>query len=433
MAPAGQEPPSGRVQLRPADSGLAQALADRGARLLAAGQVVQAVSALQHAVRLAPHLAGAQHALGQALLDAGRLDEAANHLLTAATTGLAQPATLYALATTFHRQARDREAMTFIEAAAAAGASEPAADLLESAILLRLGRPQEGWARREARLLLGGHDTAGWDNGRPRWHAGTDTADQTIVLYADGSLSEAVMFARYARAVHARGAQVVLAAPPGLGRLLATVPGVAQAIEAGQELPGFDMICPLASLAFECGSLPAESLYVAADRALVTRWQGRLGSRAGLRVGLAHGGGSPGKPPHAVPLDLLRRLLQVPSVTFHTLQAEMAEFVTEAKGVVDTAFYLPDLDETAALMANLDLVITADTVIAHLAAAMGIPTWVLLARAPEPHWQLERQDSDWYPTVRLFRQGADGAWERPVEAAEAALLASAQRHAPLSG
>jgi hypothetical protein len=212
---------------------------------------------------------------------------------------------------------------------------------------------------------------------------------------------------------------------PELQRLLQGIPGVTQWITPGEALPPFDFHCPLLSLPFAFGTtlqtIPNSVPYVQADYGKVEHWRQRLSANhAGLKVGLAWAG----SPSHkndslrSVPLALLTPLAQVGEVNFYSLQKGEASSQSKNPPVgmkwIDWTQDLTDFSDTAALIANLDLVITVDTAVAHLAGAMGKPVWVLLPFIPDWRWMMDREDSPWYPTMRLFRQKSIGQWDDVV-------------------
>ncbi len=180
-----------------------------------------------------------------------------------------------------------------------------------------------------------------------------------------------------------------------------------------------------ASLPFAFGteldSIPADIPYLFADPALRAGWAERIGPRTVPRIGLCWWG-SQHIPERSIPLKLLAPLLAVPGVAFHAAQKELTEedraWLATHGGIADHADALTDFAETAALLSHMDLVITIDTAVAHLAGAMGLPVWVLLRRSADWRWFRGREDSPWYPTARLFRQGRRGKWEGVVAAVE---------------
>jgi hypothetical protein len=213
---------------------------------------------------------------------------------------------------------------------------------------------------------------------------------------------------------------VILECQKELKRLFTPMEGVEQCVAAGEARPTFDVHCPIMSLGriFETTveTIPGRRPYLKADVSDEEKWRERIGANGGgLKVGLSWAG----RPTHtndrlrSVAVSELAELMRVPGVRFYSLQkglsAEAARPLLEA-GMVDWTAELKDFADTAGLVANLDLVITVDTAIAHLAAAMGKKTWVMVALAPDWRWGMEREDSRWYPSVRVFRQKAFRNW-----------------------
>jgi hypothetical protein len=265
---------------------------------------------------------------------------------------------------------------------------------------------------------------------------------KTIVICADEGLGDTIHFARYVPMVVALGARVILVVDPPAVPLLSGLPGIIQCLaKSGATLPAFDMHCPICSLPLAFGTrldtIPAETAYLpapAADRVLA--WEQRLGnlgkSRAKLRVGLVWSGNPQHKNDHnrSMPLRLLSRTLDI-DATFVSLQKDPrpADQTTllERPEIVDLTADLHDFSETAALISCLDLVITVDTSVAHLAAALGRPTWILLPYTPDYRWLLDRDDSPWYPTARLFRQSLGGDYGEVLDRVRAELAALVHR------
>ncbi|HEY5300598.1 MAG TPA: glycosyltransferase family 9 protein, partial [Acetobacteraceae bacterium] len=220
---------------------------------------------------------------------------------------------------------------------------------------------------------------------------------------------------------------VTLAVFPDLVRLMRTLANVA-VIDTETAAPTHDIEAALLSLPFafatDLGSIPADIPYLSADPASLAAWAERLGPRTVPRIGLCWWG-SQHIPERSIPLPRLTPLLAAERVAFHAVQAEMTEadraWMSDQGGIADHADALTDFAETAALLSHLDLVITIDTAVAHLAGAMGVPTWLLLRRSADWRWLREREDCPWYPTVRLFRQDERGTWD-PVVAAVADAL-----------
>ncbi len=257
---------------------------------------------------------------------------------------------------------------------------------------------------------------------QPQWR-GEPLEGDPIFLHAEQGLGDALQCVRYVPRVAARGGQVVLGVQKRLHRLLARADGARQVISEGETPPEFRWHCPLLSLPFAFGtdldSLPAEIPYVDADPALVEAWRRRLRGDS-FRIGLAWAG-NPSYPHElwrSIPLQQLALLTSVEGTTFYSLQlgppARQVLQLGPGVPIVDLQNEQKDFADTAAIVASLDLVISIDTAIAHLAGAMGKPVWILLNNSPDWRWMLERVDSPWYPTARLFRQSTFGNWQEVV-------------------
>jgi len=275
-----------------------------------------------------------------------------------------------------------------------------------------LGDFEAGWAGREARWTM--PDAAPYPKfSQPMWLGRESIQGKTILLHVDEGLGDTIQFIRYAPMVAARGARVILAVERPLVALLSELPGVSQCLAFSDELPAFDMHCPIGSLPMVFGTrldnIPAEMSYLPSpDAARIQAWDERLGPHDRLRVGLVWSGNPNHRNDHhrSTSLRVLSRILDV-DATFVSLQKDprvpdKAEL--DKTDIIDWTAEFKDLADTAALVMCLDLVITVDTSVAHLAAALGRPTWILLPWTPDYRWLLGRDDSPWYPTVRLFRQ-----------------------------
>jgi tetratricopeptide (TPR) repeat protein len=257
----------------------------------------------------------------------------------------------------------------------------------------------------------------------PVWEGG-DPSGRRILLHAEQGLGDTIQFARYAVLIAAQGGCPVLACERSLLPLLGTIPGVA-AVAKDAPLPAYDVWADQMSLPRLFGtrmdSVPLAEGYLRADPGRMAWWRDRL--PAGRRIGLAWAG----NPAHSndrrrsLPPGVLRRLLAPGRGIFVNLQ--VGPRAAEA-GLQDMSPLLTDYAETAALIANLDLVLTVDTSVAHLAGALGVPCWVMLPFAPDWRWLLGRDDSPWYRSLRLFRQTRAGDWQAVIDAVRAALAPS---------
>ncbi len=300
------------------------------------------------------------------------------------------------------------------------------------------GNFEAGWAGREARWRV--HRVNYPKFSQPMWRGQESIADKTILICADEGLGDSIQFARYVPMLAARGARVILAVDDAAYPLLSALPGVAESFpKSAGAFPAFDMHCPMSSLplafATRLDTIPADIPYLPApapDR--VQAWDNRLGPRSKLRVGLVWSGNPKHSNDHnrSVTLQTLSRLFDV-DATFVSLQKDARpadQAVLAQTDIVDLTAELTDFNETAALIACLDLVITVDTSVAHLAGALGCPTWILLPYTPDYRWLLDRNDSPWYPTVRLFRQTAARDYAQVLDRVRAELVALCAQRKP---
>lgn len=296
--------------------------------------------------------------------------------------------------------------------------------------LLKTGDYEAGWRHYEWRWQRSAYAGVAPISHQPLWLGQTPLQGKHILLYAEQGLGDTLQFCRYVRQVAELGARVTLQVQPSLQDLLACLEGVGQVISPQTPVPAHDVRCPLMSLplAFQTRleSIPAEARYVSVDPRRAAHWQARLGPRRRPRVGLAWRGTSahPDDAQRSLALRTLWRYLS-PHCDYISLQKDIADTdrpdLNRWPKITDTRSELHSLADTAALIDNLDLVISVDTSVAHLSAALGKPTWVLLAYCPDWRWLLERSDSPWYPSVRLYRQNHPGDWHAPLLAIRQAL------------
>ena len=305
-----------------------------------------------------------------------------------------------------------------------------------SLALLLEGKFAEGWREYDWRLSL---PELGKDRHRyagPPWD-GTEISGKTLLLYAEQGLGDAVQFVRYASVVARLGARVLVHAPDALCGLFASVPDVAEVLSVSAEPPRYDAHLALMSLPRVFGTtldtMPCDVPYmdVSMERRHRAREKLALG-RTLLKVGLAWAGSKAhtNDRNRSCRLSMLAPLFEVPGVAWYSLQhGDAAAQIASVQGATAMAPLLPDvsLDDTAALIAELDLIISVDTSIVHIAGALARPCWVLLPFAPDWRWLLGRDDSPWYPTLKLFRQPAMRDWESVV-AQVAAQLRSLASH-----
>jgi tetratricopeptide (TPR) repeat protein len=269
------------------------------------------------------------------------------------------------------------------------------------------------------------------DFAAPQWRGEEPLAGRTILLHAEQGLGDTLQFARYLPMAAARGARVVLEVQRSLVPLLAALPGVAEIVAQGETLPAFDCHSPLMSLPLAFGTsfatIPTSVPYLVTPPERVARWHTAIEATPRPRVGVVWAG-NPANTfdrRRTMPLERLRPLLEMPGATFFALQKDLrpgdAALLAEMPQVTALGERLEDFADTAAVVSELDLVITICTSMAHLAGGLARPMWVMLPFSADFRWFRDRPDSVWYPTARLFRQPAIGDWESVVAQVKAAL------------
>ena len=268
---------------------------------------------------------------------------------------------------------------------------------------------------------------------QPLWLGQTPLAGKTLLLHYEQGLGDTLQFCRYAPLLAAQGARVLLEVQRPLLHTLLRLPGVSVVIEKGAPLPDFDLHCPLMSLPLACrtelDTIPLPQGYLSAHPERLARWRERLNAPAGERtrprVGLVWSGSTVHVNDRNRSLRLEQLLPHLPAgPAYYCLQKELRDVDRAALAQSDIPFLgdtLQDFDDTAALCTLMDVVVSVDTSVAHLSAALGRPTWVLLPHVPDWRWLLEREDSPWYASVQLLRQGPDRQWTTPLQRLHAQL------------
>ncbi len=392
------------------------------------GDLGHAVAAYREATRLAPGFVAAHGNLGGIHQSRGELAEAEAAYAAALAADPRNEKALNGLGLVQSERGHIEEAIAHYRRALELRPDFAEAHLNLGLALLVTGRLHEGWEEYEWRWRSPALRREQRHTDRPRWQ-GEPLAGKSILLHAEQGLGDAIQFARLAPIVAAIGARVMLEVDASLLELLRhAFPGV-EVFARAQRLPAFDCQCPLLSvprlLRITLENVPAAVPYLAPDAARLREWQARVAGPAARRIGLAWAG----SPTHrydrtrTIPAAALRPLVGVANARFYSLQKGPAADGVEAlgHGVTDWTAELASFADTAALVACLDLVITADTAVAHLAGALGKPVWLLTPFAPDWRWLLDRADTPWYPTMRLFRQQRAGDWGHVVEAVRAAL------------
>lgn len=409
-------------------------LNDLGVALLALRQDAGAVVCFSRALLLRPDDVAMLGNLATVLRRMDRLPEAERVGRRALALEPAHLGSRNNLAATLHAQDRPHEALATLEAAMELDPDDPETNHNRAMILLLLGRLEEAWPHYDHRFLKW-RDTAhyAWLAGADPWR-GEPLEGRTILIEVEQGLGDVIHFARYAPLVAARGGRVVLRVWEPLERLMRSLPGVDEVVVATADVPVHDVHCPYLSLPRAFGTtldtIPAAVPYLFAEAEAGERWAGRIGKEgADLNVGLVWAG----SPQHSrdrqrsPPFDALSPLWAVDGVRWFSLQvghraSDLRDAADEVRDrVVDLAPDLTDFAETAAAIAGLDLVISIDTAVAHLAGALARDIWVMLPSSPDWRWLREGNRSPWYPTMRLFRQTRDGDWGAVVASVAKAL------------
>lgn len=301
-----------------------------------------------------------------------------------------------------------------------------------SLLYMLTGNFEAGWAGRESRWAK--TDPPPYPKfSQPQWLGNEPIEGKTILIHVDEGLGDTIQFTRYVPMVAARGARVILVVERPLHSLLSGMPGVSQCLPFSDgPLPAFDLHCPIGSLPLAFRTRldtipPPATLLRDPPQARAQVWEQRLGPHDRLRVGLVWSGNANHRNDvnRSTSLKRMACLLDV-DATFVSLQKDPRpddKALLEQTGIIDLTAHLTDFTDTAHLLGCLDLVITVDTSVAHLAGALGRPTWILLPWTPDYRWLLDRDDSSWYPSVRLFRQDETRDYGKVIDRVRTGLLA----------
>ena len=413
---------------------LAEALQAKGHALSDLGRSREAVNAYATAFRLKPSLYDIQNNLALALRESDQL-EAAEPIFRQAAARAPRDVMLRANHASVLKDLGRLEAaeIAYREALRLEPGHAPEEAILRynlGILLLLAGRLGEAWPEYAWRFAAGAVPDRNFP--QPIW-AGEALAGRTLLIHAEQGLGDTIQMARYLPLLPRDGA-IVIEAPRALVRLLAGFPRL-RVVQLGDALPNFDLQCAMMGLpaifGTELASIPADIPYLRADATRVAHWRRLVSGLPGRAVGLAWAGNPDDvrlDRKRSIALDVLAPLAKIPGVSFVSLQPGKPgeQLAVSALGSVtrDWTAELSDLAETASLIEALDLVITVDTAVAHLAGALGRPVWLLNRFDTDWRWLLEREDSPWYPTLRQFRQASPGDWVGVVDQVAAALQAA---------
>lgn len=444
------------VELKP---DYAEAHYNRGNALKGIGRLDEAIAAYDLAIQLRPEHADSHYNLGNILSASGQWQAAVASYDKAIAISTEHTEAISNKGNALKNMNQIEQAVACFDQAMALRPEEPelvcnqgaaiqatneigaAIQFHDRALQLRPDFANAHWNKALA-LLLGGDFEHGWplyewrwktdhfssphrDFPHPLWLGESSLAGKTVLLHAEQGLGDTIQFCRYARLVTEAGGHVVLEVQPELLSLLSGLDGVASLIPAGTPLPDFDLHCPLLSLplAFRTSieTIPTQSPYLYPNPAKVSSWKERLGCSTRPRVGIAWSGASAHKNDRNRSIPLASLIPYLPdNCQYFSLQKDIRDSDLDAIGK-QTSIYrfdnlIDDFSDTAALCSLMDYVVSVDTSVAHLAAALGRPTTILLPFHPDWRWLLHRSDSPWYPSVTLLRQHAIGDWSAPLTA-----------------
>jgi len=408
---------------------LTEAHANRGLALHALGRFDEAMASFDRALALWPDYPIAHYNRGSTLHALKRYEEAVASYDRAIAVKPDYAAAHSNRGASLYEMTRFDDALASYDRALVAEPDFPDAHWNEASLRLLTGDFKRGFAEYEWRWTYERLAPAKREYPQPQWR-GEDIAGRTVLLYSEQGFGDTIQFSRYATLVAARGARVILEVEGPMQRLMQSLPGPAEVLIKGSPLPDFDLHCPLMSLplAFgtELATVPAQTPYLSAPAEAVAAWQAKLPQDGRRKIGLCWSGNAAHQRDRdrSIAFDALAPLLDAEAafvVVQKDIRSDDVAALNARSDILQVGDTLGDFADTAALIETLDLVITVDTSIAHLAGALGKPVWILLPRIPDWRWLLDRDDSPWYPTVRLFRQDGSAAWPSTIARVRAAL------------
>ena len=329
-----------------------------------------------------------------------------------------------------HEMKQFDEALVSYDRALAVRPDHADAHYNEAFCRLLIGDFDRGWKQHEWRWETEQRRSQKRNFAQPLWLGSNEVAGKTILLHAEQGFGDTIQFCRYVPLVAERASRVILEAPGTLRGLMSTLPGATKIVSRGEPLPEFDLHCPLLSLPLAFGTrletIPSVTPYLRTPLQDSKNWQARLGPKTRPRIGLVWSGRRTHRNDQnrSISLRSLIPLLEI-NATFVSLQKDVhPDDVALLRARSDLLHFgeeLKTFSDTAALLSNLDLIVAVDTGVAHLAGALAKPLWLLLPFIPDWRWLLDRDDSPWYPTARLFRQDDSRNWDNVVERIYAAL------------
>jgi len=400
----------------------AEAYSNRGVALKELKRYDEAFVAYDKAIVLKPDLENAWLGRGNVFYDLKRYDEA----FAAYDKAIALKPDLenawLGRGNVFYSLNRDEEALTCYDKAISLKKDLPDGYRDKSLLKLSLGEYEEGWQLYEWRWKVK-HVTSPVRNfSQPLWLGNDSIVGKTILIHSEQGFGDTIQFFRYLSKLKTLGCKIIFETQTQLAPLIKAQRDNCKIIGQGETLPSFDVHCPLLSLplAFKTTleTIPAQVPYLFPPPEKLELWRTKLGTKSKPRVGLVWSGKLLPDFRRSIPLDSLLLIIDE-KAEWHSLQKDVRESdrnsLNSSLTIIDHAPSLNDFSDTAALIAEMDLVISIDTAVAHLAGALGKPVWILLPFHPDFRWLRDREDSPWYPTARLFRQTQDGEWRSVID------------------
>jgi tetratricopeptide (TPR) repeat protein len=393
---------------------------NRGVALKRLERFDEALRDFESAIAVLPDRAGIHNNRGNTLQELKRFHDAIDSYDTAIALNPHYPEAYCNRGVALHALKRFNEAIESFDRALALKPDYPEAIYAKGLVHLLTGQFDIGWRGYEARRSTSRRPVGNrrWD--KPLWLGETDISGKTILIDWEQGFGDVIQVCRYLRLLEAAGARVLFAPHKEVQTLMRGLNAGAHIVNLDTDIPQFDLHCPLMSLplAFktDIGSIPRAS-YISADEEKIAEWTRRLGGKTKSRVGVVWRGNPIPDKGRSIEFELFRQLFN-PRFEFISLQKEVTDAERtglDRAGVLHTGDALADFSDTAALCVLMDLVISVDTSVAHLAGALGSSVWVLLTWVPDWRWLLDRDDSPWYPSMRLFRQQARGDWNGVLE------------------
>lgn len=382
----------------------------------------EALAAYRRIIERAPASAALYHNRGNTLLALDRFEEAIDSYARALALMPEDTEALVTMGTAFEQLGDYAAAMKCYDEAIKRGPDCAEAHWNRALALLRQGDYLQGWEEFDWRWQKKGYTTR-WRELQATLWDGRPLNGRTILIHAEQAFGDTIQFARYLPLVARRGGKILVECPGPLVTLLETIEGVTLVVPAGMPVPRADFHLPLMSLpqlfATTLESIPNQIPYLFPPKERPQRWKDLIGQESRLKIGLVWAGRKKPDPHRTCRLSDLAPLAHVPEAIFYSLQigegADQAANPPAGMDLIDLTGEISNFADTAALIAQLDLVISIDTAVAHLAGALGKRTLLLLPFAADWRWMLERSDSPWYPDMRLFRQKQPGVWSTVVD------------------